>query len=788
MKKSLKRSVLVIAVGMMFAIGISVFSNNIISLRIETKAEEKSDLIELSNGETEIFVDKQQPYEIEIDNEKKIVWLTDDGKSYIKKGEKFDTITELNEAFHPQIEGTYTYRSVKEGHKFRYFSLDNGSIINDEYQGLKEVGNTYTIYASFKKEENFSIYCQKGKIGDQELYYEAITRKYNDEIFLPEEEKTGYIFDGWYVKDCDENKRFEGTSFSIGNKFNKSNMPDLSQGIEEDGVLIKLEPRFLITITYEPYGGYLTSLTSEIKIGSEQELLIPEKEGYEFNGWYFDTTGSNGTGAQCTDSTGKMIEKWNKTENTKLYAKWVGKKYKITYTLNAGTNSSENPTEYTAGEEVVLEDATRDGYKFMGWYHDGIRIYKIDQQVIGDIRLEAKWEKFYTLTFTAKNLKTDYSLINGEYEAIKGIKGEEVILPSVNFDGFILKLNGTYYAQGSLYTISQNATFELVEKNRGQLYNSSTGFYDIWTYNQFNTIIRNYPRYKYSIKANITQPENTNWNPISNFSGTLEGNGLCFKNLTIKYGLSDSGGTVTGEFYGLFGQNSGIIKNFKILQGSLVFYTYTATYTANQLYCGFITGKNTGTISSCNVLGTFFQFACIAPEITSNVGVICGYNEGRVEKCEVFEAAAQLTTGRGGGIVGWNVNGIITECEIGLSNVTCYQEFESENSQNYSSEHFAYIGGIVGHTEGGSITSCRVASNVNVSYNGYSSLSRSLAPEIGIIIGRNSGNVTYNGNKADGKTNVGSLQTVTWKGGFLNLKKYSHNQAKYVGGEVGRTL
>lgn len=262
MKKSLKRKVRVIAIGIMFAIGISVFSNNIISRGIAAKAEENSDFIELLNEEAEIFVDKQQPYEIKIDNEKKIVWMTDDGKSYIKKGEKFDTITELNEAFHPQVEGTNVHRSVKEGHKFRYFSLENGSRVNGEYQGLKEVGSTHTIYAGFEKEENFSIYCQKGKVGDQELYHEAITGKYNDEIFLPTEKKTGYTFDGWYIKDCDENKRFEGTSFSIGNKFNESNMPDLSQGIEEDGVLIKLEPRFnpiKITITYEPYGGELTS-------------------------------------------------------------------------------------------------------------------------------------------------------------------------------------------------------------------------------------------------------------------------------------------------------------------------------------------------------------------------------------------------------------------------------------------------------------------------------------------------------------------------------------------------
>lgn len=41
----------------------------------------------------------------------------------------------------------------------------------------------------------------------------------------------------------------------------------------------------------------------------KSELLIPEKAGLEFKGWYFDTTGSNGTGAQCIRFDGENDRK-----------------------------------------------------------------------------------------------------------------------------------------------------------------------------------------------------------------------------------------------------------------------------------------------------------------------------------------------------------------------------------------------------------------------------------------------------------------------------------------------
>ncbi|WP_206173260.1 leucine-rich repeat protein [Treponema ruminis] len=72
--------------------------------------------------------------------------------------------------------------------------------------------------------------------------------------------------------------------------------------------------------------------------------------------------------------------------------------YKITYELNGGTNSAENPVAYTAKDDTFdFKDATREGYKFAGWYTDDSfadesKVSKIEKGSSGRLTLYAKWE------------------------------------------------------------------------------------------------------------------------------------------------------------------------------------------------------------------------------------------------------------------------------------------------------------------------------------------------------------------------------------------------------------
>lgn len=69
--------------------------------------------------------------------------------------------------------------------------------------------------------------------------------------------------------------------------------------------------------------------------------------------------------------------------------------YKITYVLNGGTNSAFNPSTYTSETDTItLGNATRDGYRFEGWYKDSaytVRMTQIVKGSTGNITLYAKW-------------------------------------------------------------------------------------------------------------------------------------------------------------------------------------------------------------------------------------------------------------------------------------------------------------------------------------------------------------------------------------------------------------
>jgi uncharacterized repeat protein (TIGR02543 family) len=79
----------------------------------------------------------------------------------------------------------------------------------------------------------------------------------------------------------------------------------------------------------------------------------------------------------------------------------------ITYNLNGGTNHVANTATYTYGVGLALNNPTRTGYTFAGWYDNeiftGSAITSISNTTKGDIILYARW-----------NLTTDVDIANSE--------------------------------------------------------------------------------------------------------------------------------------------------------------------------------------------------------------------------------------------------------------------------------------------------------------------------------------------------------------------------------------
>ena len=84
--------------------------------------------------------------------------------------------------------------------------------------------------------------------------------------------------------------------------------------------------------------------------------------------------------------------------------------YKIEYELNGGVNNSNNPESYTEGNsEITLQNPTRDGYMFEGWYLDeGFTqsINAIPANSNHDYKLYAKWKEEIK-TIDISNVKVD---------------------------------------------------------------------------------------------------------------------------------------------------------------------------------------------------------------------------------------------------------------------------------------------------------------------------------------------------------------------------------------------
>lgn len=77
---------------------------------------------------------------------------------------------------------------------------------------------------------------------------------------------------------------------------------------------------------------------------------------------------------------------------------------KISYELNGGTNSNQNPNSYYPGNKITLYSPSKYGYTFVGWYttsnFSGSAISYIDSSVDEDIKLYAKWTPTeYTITY-----------------------------------------------------------------------------------------------------------------------------------------------------------------------------------------------------------------------------------------------------------------------------------------------------------------------------------------------------------------------------------------------------
>ena len=149
------------------------------------------------------------------------------------------------------------------------------------------------------------------------------------------------------------------------------------------------------SISYDLDGGTVSTAnpTSYNVNTNTITLNNPTKNGYNFIGW----TGSNGTTPQTTVTIAE-----GSIGNKTYIANYELVTYTITYFLNGGAVATDNPTEYTIlTDSFTLNNPTRYGYDFKGWYGDDIAGYDSNHTVtkgtFGNKVFYAGWDLWVSL-------------------------------------------------------------------------------------------------------------------------------------------------------------------------------------------------------------------------------------------------------------------------------------------------------------------------------------------------------------------------------------------------------
>ncbi|MFW5780596.1 MAG: InlB B-repeat-containing protein, partial [Bacillota bacterium] len=258
----------------------------------------------------------------------------------------------------------------KEGFVFNGWFLDEDRSVpynNENINSSHSIEGGIAVFAQWDPVDFEIEYIMNG---GQNNPSNPDTYTINDDISIHDPIREGYTFEGWYY-----NKMFTGDEISA--------IPNGSVG---DKILYALWTPY--DITYFLNGGTNNPSNVPTYDGTEQvDLNSPTKVGYDFAGWYDNEDFEGDPVAFISEGAAR---------NRDFYARWTLKSYDITYDMDGGENHQDNPIVYNINTDFSLNDPTRNGYDFDGWYDnssfEGEPITDVEQGSFGDMTLFAKWQ------------------------------------------------------------------------------------------------------------------------------------------------------------------------------------------------------------------------------------------------------------------------------------------------------------------------------------------------------------------------------------------------------------
>ena len=292
---------------------------------------------------------------------------------------------------------------------------------------------------------------------------------YNKSVKLTKNAFTrkGYKFIGW-------NTKKDGSGVSYKDKVSIKNLTTKNKST------LTLYAQWKIIdykVTYNLNGGVNNEQNpATFDVNTAFKFKAPTKVGYTFKGFYTDKKFKT-----------KITEiKKGTAKNITVYAKWDIITYSIKYVLNGGTNSTKNPTSYKVNTAtIVLQNPTKKGYTFDGWYLEPEfenKIETINKGSSTNYTLYAKWTPIkYNIVFNG-NYNDNDAIVEGIEDAVYDVN---YVLPENTFTrgthlaaGWNTKADGT----GTTYTAGQSI------KNLSSTEGATVVLYSNWKLNDIPVI------------------------------------------------------------------------------------------------------------------------------------------------------------------------------------------------------------------------------------------------------------------------------------------------------------
>ena len=303
------------------------------------------------------------------------------------------------------------------------------------------------ISAHWKYPVNYTVFDANGdkidSLSKTEYVFEDVLRS-EEGYKLTALTQDGYTFDGWYQDDDDlgkTEKLIEGQTLKTAKKWE---------------LYGKLTPNEY-TVTFDPNAeGASVDPTNKIVTfdAAYDTLPTPTREGYTFEGWYLSKT-------EFTDANKVEATTIVKTPGDHmLYANWAANTYTVTFNPNAD-DATVAPTSKLVTFDAAygeLPTPTRENYRFVGWYLNGVRVTKDTiVKTAANHTLLAGWSRSYyalTINYVDRNGKK----LEKSYEASVAL-GADFSVPSPKIKGYKLRdkddavIEGTMTAAGYTYDV-----------------------------------------------------------------------------------------------------------------------------------------------------------------------------------------------------------------------------------------------------------------------------------------------------------------------------------------------